>query len=169
MLTIGFIGGGNMGSAMVAGLIKKNEIWISEPSPESVQRLSQTFPSATVLQDNLELILKAPLDVLVLAVKPQILKAVLEPLASALADKNPLILSIVAGIQIQDIRKWSGCDAIVRVMPNTPALLNQGASGLFAAPAVSEQQKLWAFKVLESISKKTYWLENESLIGNILE
>lgn len=166
MLNIGFIGGGNMGSAMVAGLISTNKIWISEPNAESVARLSQTFPSATVLQDNLELI-NAPLDVLVLAVKPQILKSVLEPLASVLHTKNPLILSIVAGIQIRNISKWSGCAKIVRVMPNTPALLNQGASGLYASLTVSDEEKAWAFQVMASISQKTYWLEKEDLIGNL--
>jgi pyrroline-5-carboxylate reductase len=166
-LSIGFIGGGNMGSAMVAGLEKKHNILISEPNADSVRRLSALFPSATVVSDNMELINNTSLDVLVLAVKPQILKAVLEPLASKLASKNLLILSIVAGIQIKDICKWSGCNSIVRVMPNTPALLNQGASGLFASEQVSNQQKKWAFEVMESISKKTFWLEQESLIGNL--
>ena len=159
-----------MGSAMVTGLEKNHSIWISEPMPESVKRLSDLFPTATVISDNLELIKNGKLDVLVLAVKPQILKAVLEPLASSLVEKNPLILSIVAGIQIKDIIKLAsgGLDnklAVVRVMPNTPALLNQGASGLYASPTVSDQQKNWAFEIMESISKKTYWLENEGLIG----
>ena len=154
-----------MGSAMVAGLEKKHTIWISEPSSDSVKRLSTLFPCANIVSDNMELLSNAPIDVLVLAVKPQILKAVLEPLASKL-PRNILILSIVAGIQIKYINAWSGCSTIVRVMPNTPALLNQGASGLYASSQVTDEQKIWAFEIMDSISKKTYWVEKESLIGN---
>lgn len=160
---ISFIGGGNMAASIINGLLQANvpaeHIRVADPSE---QPLAAQFPIDCVT-DNLSVLDDA--DVVILAVKPQILADVAKSLATALSSENPpLFISIVAGIQVKDIARWLGVNkplAIVRVMPNTPALVQSAASGLFAGKYVSNDQKDLAESILRAVGL-TLWLENEA-------
>ncbi|KAH6565594.1 hypothetical protein BASA60_009871 [Batrachochytrium salamandrivorans] len=112
-----------------------------------------------------------PVDVLILAVKPQVMKDVAEGIAQSVNTHHPLIISIAAGITLPDLARWlqgsspsSKPAAIVRCMPNTPALVVEGATGVYAAPSVLPEQKEMAFAVLKSVSKRNYWVDSEALL-----
>jgi pyrroline-5-carboxylate reductase len=103
----------------------------------------------------------------VIAVKPQVLEQVLTPLAEQLRATKPLIISVVAGITAQSIERWLGEPfAIIRVMPNTPALVGSGASGLFANAMVSPAQKLNAQQLIETVGTSA-WVPNEADIDSV--
>jgi len=139
---IGFIGGGNMTRSIIGGLITNeispNLIKISDPDPGQRDRLVAQF-GITATQENREVAEDA--DVVVLAVKPQVLRKATGPIGDLVRDRNLLVISIAAGVRIEDISSWlGGHTAIVRVMPNTPALVGSGASALFAPPSITEAQ-----------------------------
>lgn len=161
--TIGFIGGGNMATSLLGGLISDRcparNIWVAEPDAARREALTSRF-GVTTTADNAEL--AAAVDVLVLAVKPQVLHEVCRGIAEALQAHKPLVLSIAAGIRIIDIDRWLGGNcAIVRTMPNTPALVQSGATALFANDRVSAGQRELAEGVMRSVGL-TLWLEQES-------
>jgi len=163
MTTIAFIGAGNMASAIMGGLIENgfqaNNIWACDPSEDKLAELATTFGVQTTT-NNADAALKA--DAVILAVKPQVMEAVLAPLQSALQERQPLIISVAAGINLQSLETWiGGQPAIVRCMPNTPALVGQGASGLFANDQVSADQKALASKMLDAVGISV-WVNNES-------
>lgn len=142
--SIAFVGAGNMAASLIGGLraqgVAASAIRASEPGDEQRARLQQEHGIAT-FADNAEAIKGA--DLIVLAVKPQIMKAVCLDLAPHLAP-NQVIISIAAGISCASLENWLGERAVVRCMPNTPALLRQGVSGLFANARVSAAQKAQA-------------------------
>jgi len=153
---IGFIGGGNMTQAIVAGLISSGfpgaDISIAEPSAERREALTQALPDAEIMAENNPV--AANVSCLVLAVKPQILAAVCRDLADTAQKTGPLVISIAAGIRSDDIDAWLGGGlAIVRVMPNQPALLNLGVSGLYANERVSSVQQHRASEILGAVGK----------------
>ncbi|WP_372742349.1 pyrroline-5-carboxylate reductase [Neptunomonas sp.] len=159
--TLAFIGAGNMARAIIGGLISNGfpaaNIRASSPTIDRLADLKSQ--GLFVTTDNTEAMSSA--DIVVLAVKPQMLKAVLQPLAAAAAQNKPLFISVAAGITSQSINKWLGGDqAIVRCMPNTPALVKMGANGLFANASVSEAQRSQAVSVL-SATGLTLWVEQE--------
>ena len=163
-LSIAFIGGGNMASSLIGGLLSSSEppasMLVAEPDKEQRQRLEQQFGVRTS-DDNIET-LKA--DVVVLAVKPQLLQQVCRQLSKALSqiDKKPLFISIAAGIRSDDINRWlGGHHAIVRCMPNTPSLLKVGATGLFANTQVSSAQKSLADTILQAVGINL-WVNDEN-------
>jgi pyrroline-5-carboxylate reductase len=166
---LAFIGAGNMASSIIGGLTGKSfpprQIIASDPHPETLERLSQTVPVRTT-SDNLEAIRKA--DVVILAVKPQVMRAVLEPLAAELRSRRPLLISIAAGIEIRSIAHWLGDDTlpIVRCMPNTPALVQSGATGLYANSGVSEAQRQLADNILRAVGI-ALWVEQESQLDAV--
>ena len=165
--TIGFIGAGNMASSLIGGMIAKGtpaaSIAAFDPHTEGLQALaSQTGIAAC--DSNAQLIERS--DIVVIAVKPQVLKQVLSPLAANFQAKKPLIISIVAGITSASIEQWIGAAAIVRCMPNTPALVQLGASGLVANSNVSSEQRAQAQDVLEAVGI-VQWLENEQQIDAV--
>ena len=134
MTTIAFIGAGNMASAIMGGLINSGSdplsIWACDPSQEKLTDQKQKF-GIQGTTDNSEAVAVA--DVVILAVKPQVMELVLAPMQAALQAKKPLVISVAAGININSLAVWCGGDLpIVRCMPNTPSLVGQGASGLFA-------------------------------------
>jgi pyrroline-5-carboxylate reductase len=134
---------------------------MTDPVPEQRQAVERLF-QITVYADNAEAATAA--DVLVLAVKPQVLRAVCEPLASIAQQKKPLIVSIAAGVRIEPMERWLGGEVpLVRVMPNTPALVGSGASALFANPRVSAAQRDLAESILRTVGI-TVWLPNEDLL-----
>ena len=159
---IGFIGAGNMASSLIKGLIASghapSQIWVSGRSQETLHALAETLKINTCT-DNNDLV--SQVDVIVLAVKPQVLHSV----ALSIVDKltvNKLVVSIAAGISQSSLAAWLGDDcAIVRCMPNTPALVQTGATALHANNQVSDNQKDLAENILRSVGI-CLWVEHES-------
>lgn len=166
-LTIGFIGAGNMASALVGGLLARGHLpehlALADSQPSQLQGFNERSIFTTT--DNAELVERA--DVLVLAVKPQVMAEVLKPLAAIVQKKQPIIISIAAGIPIASINRWLGGElAIVRAMPNTPALVQMGATGLYASERVSNEQRQQAEAILNAVGL-TLWVQEERLIDSV--
>jgi pyrroline-5-carboxylate reductase len=160
---IAFIGGGNMTMSLVSGLIESgfnaNQIWVADRNAHKLARLSEQFQIHVT-----ESINKATekASILVLAVKPKDMQDVVIHLKSIIQLKNPLIVSLASGIQSQHIQDWLQFKMpVVRAMPNTPALLRIGASGLYANLQVTEDQKSLAESLLRAVGI-TVWVNHES-------
>jgi len=159
-MNITFIGGGNMASAMIGGLIRKRwprkAIQVVEVAPSARERLARELKVKT----------HAGLDAravktgcIVLAVKPQQMSEVARALRPLLGSQ--LVITIAAGIRVKDLSRWlGGYQRIVRVMPNTPALALAGISGLYAQRAVSAGERAVAEKILGAVGA-ILWLERE--------
>lgn len=161
---IAFIGGGNMAASLAGGLIAAGaspaSIIVAEPDADRRAQLSNQFDVATTA-DNLETLLQ---DVVVLSVKPQLMQTVCRQLAESANVNNPLYVSIAAGIRTADIARWLGGDvAVVRCMPNTPALIQCGATALYANKSVSEAQQHLADEILRAAGI-TAWVADEDLL-----
>lgn len=159
---IGFIGGGNMATSLISGLISSGHpadlLWVSDSNQEALNTLSNL--QVHVSTDNN--VVAATADVIVLAVKPQILHVVAKQIAPTLQNSNALLVSIAAGISQQSLAKWLGCDcAIVRCMPNMPALVQTGATALHANSKVSDEQKNLAENILRAVGI-ALWVNQES-------
>ena len=161
---ISFIGGGNMAQALIGGLISRGlpptRITVSDPV-EKV-RLLLTEKDVHVTDDNIAAIRDA--DIVLFAVKPQVLASVLKPLKGLLEGK--LVMSIVAGAEISTIANLLDTNRIVRVMPNTPALVQTGAHGLYATEAVNAQDRELASQVLAATGL-TIWVNSEAQIDAV--
>jgi len=160
---IGFIGAGNMASSLINGLIASGhspkQLWVSDTNQSALQAMA-TKLKVNISTDNIALV--NDVDVIVLAVKPQVLHSVAKEISTALKNKEILIVSIVAGILQESLAKWLGNDcAIVRCMPNTPALVQTGATALHANNLVNAEQKSLAENILRSVGI-TLWVEHES-------
>ena len=152
--SIAFIGGGNMARAIVGGLIDGNypaeDLLIAEPAIEQRAVLARELPGVTVRASNTEVAGRA--DTIVLAVKPQVMRSVCTDLAATVQKSKPLVVSVAAGIRSDDIDAWLGGGlAVVRVMPNQPALLRLGATGLFANSRTSDEQRARAKRILSAV------------------
>jgi pyrroline-5-carboxylate reductase len=163
---LAFIGAGNMAKAIIGGLIAQGfdakKITASGPRIENLQKVADEF-SVNISTDNLT---AARADVIVLAVKPQMLKQVATELSSALTHK-PLIISLAAGITTKSLQRWLNSNlSIVRSMPNTPSQVLLGAAGLFANAAVSDEQKNIANAILSAVGIVS-WVEQENLINTV--
>src|SRR5579859_9007 len=159
-LRIAFIGGGNMARSLIGGLVKQGcdpkRISVADPSAEQRELLTRQHP-VRISADNRAAAEGA--DLLVFAVKPQVLRAAAEGLAELVRARQPLVVSIAAGINEPDLCAWLGGEvAIVRAMPNTPALLGAGAAGLYANPRVTPAQKALAQTLLEAVGT-ALWIE----------
>ncbi len=160
---IGFIGGGNMAASLISGLIASGHpaehIWVSDINPDTLASLAANL-SVNTTSDN-EAVLNVA-DVVVLAVKPQVLKTVATAAAYRIQQKNLLVVSIAAGITQKSLSLWLGANtAIVRCMPNTPALVRTGATALHANIQVSNEQRDLAESILRSVGI-TLWVDEES-------
>ena len=159
-----FIGGGNMAQALIGGLISRGlpstRITVSDPVEQVRHLLAEK--DLVVTEDNASAIREA--DVVVLAVKPQVLANVLKPLNGLFDGK--LIISIVVGAEIATIAALAGSDRIVRVMPNTPALVQTGAHGLYATEAVGKEDRDLASQVLAATGL-TLWVGEEAQIDAV--
>jgi pyrroline-5-carboxylate reductase len=163
-----FIGGGNMASALIGGLIGKGlapeRIWASDPSSSQRERLTADFSihavadEAAVLQDA---------DVVVLAVKPQLMRSTAASIAPRLAGGSPLLISVAAGITHASLAAWfpSGTP-IVRTMPNRPALLGLGATGLYAPPTVGAGHRELAEAIMAAVGA-TVWVAHEGQMDTV--
>lgn len=164
---ITFLGGGNMASSIIGGLLETNQnpgdITVSDPNLESLARLKQQFRINTT-SSNTDAVSHA--DVVLLAVKPQLLADVCAEISDAVPD-NALIISIAAGISSKRISDALGSQcALVRCMPNTPALVKQAASALYANQYVNEQQKQLADDILAAVGLVS-WIEDEILMDAV--
>lgn len=167
-MKIGFLGGGNMATALIGGLLKPGgevaaaDICVVEPLAEGRERLGARFgvrSFAAVETAVLEC------DALVLAVKPQQMQAALAPLAGRL-DRQ-LGISIAAGTRLADVSRWlGGHTRLVRTMPNTPALIGQGITGLYADPSVDASGRAAAERILAATGK-TLWIDSEAMMDAV--
>ncbi|MEE4376685.1 MAG: pyrroline-5-carboxylate reductase [Candidatus Competibacteraceae bacterium] len=163
-----FIGGGNMARSLIGGLLADgcdpDTLWVADPSEPQRELLRSHF-KVHVTADTGEAASQA--SVVVLAVKPQTVQAVAAPLAPIVRNTNPLVLSIAAGVRLADIRRWlGGHDALVRAMPNTPALVRSGASALYASAATSTEQRQLAESILRAVGL-TVWVDQETLLDSV--
>ena len=159
---IGFIGGGNMAASLIKGLIESGhspkQIWVSDINSDTLQSLAAKL-EVNVTNNNDTVINEA--EVVVLAVKPQVLRRVAGDAADLVQQNKVLVVSIAAGINQSSLARWLGSDVpIVRCMPNTPALVLTGATALHANDKVSEEQKDLAENILRAVGL-TLWVENE--------
>ena len=165
-LKIGFIGGGNMANALIGGLLERltvpEHIHVVDRNQDALIRLESEFGVSTALDMDATL---AQMDVIILSVKPQQMRDVIGGLSAFLSGQ--LLLSIAAGIRAKDIARWlGGYDKIVRTMPNTPALIGLGMTGLVAMSGVDAIQRQAAQDIMAAVGS-TVWLEDESLIDAV--
>jgi pyrroline-5-carboxylate reductase len=156
---IGFIGGGNMASAIIGGLLRqglsREQLTVVEPFAETAAKLQNDFGITALpvagprLQD---------LDLVVWAVKPQVFSEAAAPVMPH--TRSALHLSVAAGIRTDSIARWVGTDRVVRCMPNTPALVGQGITGLFACPSVTSADKTWVEQVIATTGQ-FLWVDKE--------
>lgn len=162
-----FIGGGNMATSIVGGLIAEGydakAITVCDPLPENLHKLQQEFAVQTTTDNAVG---AANADTVLLAVKPQAMKTVCASVQPAL-QRNPLIISIAAGITLRQLNQLLGDElAIIRCMPNTPALLRAGASGLFANSHTNSEQRALGERILGAVGI-VEWLDSEALIDAV--
>lgn len=160
---IGFIGAGNMATSLISGLIasghSSQHIWIADVNQGSLQALAASL-QVNIASSNTALV--DAVDVVVLAVKPQVLGVVACEVAGAIQHNNALVVSIAAGITQKSLGQWLGDGvAIVRCMPNTPALVLTGATALHANTNVSNVQRDLAENILRAVGL-ALWVEHES-------
>lgn len=166
--SICFIGAGNMAQSLIGGLIasgyNKQNITATDPTQEQRDSVTAKF-GIQCFGDNIEAISKA--DIVVLAVKPQILESVCQTIIEQVKTQKPLIISVAAGIRSKDINRWLGGQAaIVRTMPNTPALIQTGATGLFANEYVNNEQQSQAEHILRAAGI-TVWVDEETKLDAV--
>jgi pyrroline-5-carboxylate reductase len=166
-MKIAFIGGGNMASALISGLAGKftpgTNIHVVDPNVEALERLRQAH-GVTVAHDIGDEVHAC--EVVVMAVKPQQMREAAALLVPQLAQ-GTLVLSIAAGIRSADLSRWlGGHRAIVRTMPNTPALIGRGITGMVAMDGVSGAQKAAADAIMKAAGE-TVWLDDETLIDPV--
>jgi len=160
---IGFIGGGNMASSLMNGLIasgySSRQIWVSDINENTLKSLAANL-DINVSSSNDEVI--KHVDVVVFAVKPQVLETVAKNAAALIRQQQNLVVSIAAGITQNSLSRWLGGDtAIVRCMPNTPALVLTGATALHANNRVNAEQRDVAENIMRSVGI-ALWVDNET-------
>lgn len=163
-----FIGGGNMARSLIGGLIADgldpSSVSVADPDADQRAALEAAF-AITAHASNRDAVRAA--ETIVLAVKPQVLRGVALELAPILADREVLVLSIAAGVRASDLARWIGEDcAIVRAMPNTPALLGCGISGLVANASTSPAQRETAESILRAVGA-VIWFDDEAAIDAV--
>jgi pyrroline-5-carboxylate reductase len=162
-MRIAFVGGGNMTTSLVGGLVRRGtpaaSLTISDPVPAQVERLAREFGVKGVA-DNREAVREA--DLVVLAVKPQQMAEVARGIAPQLAERRRVVVSIAAGIRLADLARWLGAGTpIVRAMPNRPALIGAGVTALYAGSGVTARDRD-SVEALMSAAGATVWLDQES-------
>jgi pyrroline-5-carboxylate reductase len=162
-MRIAFIGGGNMTTSLVGGLVRRGTdpatLLVSDPVPAQLERLARDF-GVRGSADNLATIRDA--ELVVLAVKPQQMAGVARAIASKLAGRRRVVVSIAAGIRLADLARWLGGGVpAVRAMPNRPALIGAGITALFAGHGITADDRV-AVERLMSAAGETVWLEQES-------
>ena len=164
-LELTVLGGGNMGRALIGGLLRHGmrpeQIAVGESYEAARTTLSRELGIAATA-DNAAAIRKA--DVVVLAVKPQDAQSVLAPLSAQLQQRRPVVLSIVAGVRVQALQRWCGDGVpVIRAMPNRPALAGAGATGLFAPAEIDASGRAAAAQIMQSVGE-IVWVETEEAL-----
>tara|TARA_R110002073_G_scaffold60360_9_gene151764 strand:+ start:1978 stop:2772 length:795 start_codon:yes stop_codon:yes gene_type:complete len=163
MTTIAFIGAGNIAKALMGGYLASGspgKVWAADPFETQLTSVPDGVRTTT---DNLEAVTAA--DLIVLCVKPNMMGDICKPLKALAGDK--LFVSVAAGITSSSLANWLGSDtAIIRCMPNTPALVGEGMTGLYAAKGVTEDQRALTASLLETVGKIS-WFENESSLDAV--
>ncbi len=167
-IRIRFVGAGNMAASLMGGLISKgitaSQMTASDPGKNQRDYIEQQFQILTYDDNNSHFGMP---DIVVIAVKPQIMKKVLEDVAASIVRTNPLVISVAAGITTEQINLWLGAElAVVRTMPNTPALIGQGAIGMYANDSVSQRQKQLTEQIMDAVGT-SIWVKNESKIDAV--
>ena len=165
-MRITFLGGGNMASALIGGLLnngfRADEIAVIEVGADSRTRLEKTYSVRCYAEPDADALY---CDALLLAVKPQHMREACGSVSKLL--KEQLVVSIAAGLRLADLSRWlGGYDKLVRTMPNTPALIGAGVTGLFALSSVSEAERLGAERILQAVGS-TLWVSNEAQIDAV--
>ena len=170
-MKITFIGGGNMAFALVNGLIQQGytaaQINFIEIDAERCRMIKEQFGinAVTTLSDGIEPVKQGENNVIVLAVKPQQMHGLTQQMAGKL-DQH-LVISIAAGIQATDLMRWlGGYPRVVRAMPNTPALVGAGVTGLYAAPEASEMDRRSASTIMEAVGT-VLWVDEEEMLHTV--
>jgi pyrroline-5-carboxylate reductase len=163
---LAFIGGGNMASALIGGLIargtRRPAICVVEPVPAARRRLAARFKVHTSAAPDARTLAA---DTVVLAVKPQDMRAAAAPLAGKLGAR--LVISVAAGIRLKDLARWLGGHAkLIRCMPNTPALIGAGIAGLYAPPGIKAAERRRAERILNAVGK-VVWVTEEALLDPV--
>lgn len=162
--TIAIIGAGKMGQCLLGGLIGTDyppeKLWVTEPNMESLDLIQEKFAkNIHITTQNSDAVDHA--DIILLAVKPNILPQVLKELASSIQQKKPMIISVAAAITVEMMEQYLGKDiGIVRAMPNTPALIQCGITALFANKNIDANQRMEVEAILNSVGT-TVWIEDE--------
>lgn len=153
MRKVGFVGGGQMatalaGGAVKAGIITPEHLVFSEPNPAQQKKLAEQFPDVTIV-DDLEIVAKE-CERIILAVKPHILQALAPQLATHLSE-NHLVISIAAGLSLDYLQTSLNTARVIRVMPNTPSLVGEGAAGFSAPPTLTADDIQWVESFMSSV------------------
>lgn len=161
-LKVRFVGAGNMATSLIGGLIHRgfmpSQIRASDPGGHQRQQVTEKFGVQTYDDNNAHF---GKPDVVIFAVKPQIMKSVVKDVAHSVIQSNALVISIAAGIKVEHLQQWISNDvSIVRTMPNTPALIGQGATGLYANQWVSSEQKYLTECIMDSVGI-CHWVDQE--------
>lgn len=167
MTNIAFIGGGNMATCIIGGMLANgfsaHQISVSDPGEQARAAIQNTY-GIIATADNHAAVAQA--DIVVLAVKPQVMAAVAENLARSL-PRHAAVVSIAAGIQLSDLQRWLGPQqGIVRAMPNTPAMVREGATGLFANRYISSEQRRAVETIFNAVGISC-WVDSEALIDAV--
>lgn len=162
---VGFIGAGNMARSLAGGLLRngwaRNRLILSDPDAAQRAAVEKVLKLKTYATNN---DVAARADILVLAVKPQVLRTAALELTETVQSRRPFVVSVAAGVRLADLERWLGGGLpIVRVMPNTAALIGSGAAGLYANPRVTPGQRDQAESILRSVGV-TVWLGDEALL-----
>ena len=168
-LTIGFIGAGNMARALVRGLLQAGHpagrLKVADPDPAQLEQVGALHASVGIHGDNRDVAGVA--NVLVFAVKPQLMANVARQIAAGPRPPGQLIVSVAAGVTLGSLNGWFGPGApIVRVMPNQPATIGAGISGLAASAAVGERERQIA-QYIASATGQAVWLQDETLMDAV--
>jgi pyrroline-5-carboxylate reductase len=161
-MQLAILGGGNMGRALLGGLLRQGtrpeHLYVGETDAASRESIARDF-GITATAENLEAASHA--DLIVLAVKPQQIQPMVKSLQPVLSQRRPLLISVAAGVRTAALQSWAGPQVgVVRAMPNRPALVGAGVTGLFAAQQVSSTQRRLATQVMQAVGE-VVWLDAE--------
>lgn len=167
-IRIRFIGAGNMAASLIGGLINKgltaSQITASDPGQNQRDYIEKQFQILTYGDNNSHFGMP---DIVMIAVKPQIMKQVLQDVSPSIVKTNPLVVSVAAGITTTQINKWLNAQLpVVRTMPNTPALIGQGAIGMYANDLVNDNQLMMTEQVMDAVGT-SIWVKDEIQIDTV--
>jgi pyrroline-5-carboxylate reductase len=159
------LGAGNMGRALIGGLLRSGtpaaQLSVGESVPAACAAVARDF-GVSATHDNGAAVAGA--SIVVLAVKPQEAAAVLQPLASALSATRPLLISVAAGVRVATLESWCGARVpVMRAMPNRPARIGAGATGLYAPASLASEQRAAGERVLQAVGE-VFWVQREELL-----